>query len=63
VLAQQVREGLAGEFLEILHSILGEQIECVPGLLIELNTFAGHNVSCQATIPRPWQFTAEATSR
>jgi hypothetical protein len=25
-----------------LHAILGEQIKCVPSLVVELNAFAGH---------------------
>jgi hypothetical protein len=42
-LPEQVGEGLVGEFLEILHAISPEQVESVPGLLIELNALAWHS--------------------
>jgi hypothetical protein len=35
------RRRLRGEILEIPHALLGEQVEGVPGLLIELNALAG----------------------
>jgi hypothetical protein len=41
VLAEEIREGLVGEFLEVPHAIPGEQVEGVPGLLIELNAGQG----------------------
>jgi hypothetical protein len=28
--------------LEVPHAVLGEQVESVPGFLIELNALAGH---------------------
>jgi hypothetical protein len=40
VLLQEIGEGLVGEFLEIPHAVSGEQVEGVPGLLIELNALA-----------------------
>ena len=42
MLAQQVRKCLIGEFLKILHAIARQQIKSVPGLIVELDTFAAH---------------------
>jgi hypothetical protein len=41
VFFQQIGEGLVGRLLEIPHAVPGEQIEGIPGPLIELNAFAG----------------------
>ena len=40
---QQIGEGLVGEFLEILHPILGEQLKGAPGVRVELHALAGHD--------------------
>jgi hypothetical protein len=42
MLEQQVRKCLIGEFLKILHAIARQQIKSVPGLIVELDTFAAH---------------------
>ena len=42
MLAQEVPEGFVGELLEIHHPIAPQQIECLPSLIVELDTFAGH---------------------
>ena len=42
MVAQQVRKCLIGEFLKILHTIARQQIKSVPGLIVELDTFAAH---------------------
>jgi hypothetical protein len=42
VLFQQIGEGLVCDLLEVPHAVPGEQIEGIPGLLIELNALAGH---------------------
>jgi hypothetical protein len=41
-LSEKVSEGLIGQLLEVLHAVLGELIEDVPSLRVELNAFAGH---------------------
>ena len=41
VFAQQIGEGLISELLEVPHAVPGEQVESVPGFLIELNALAG----------------------
>jgi len=38
---QQIGEGFAARSWKIPHAVLGEQVEGVPGLLIELNALAG----------------------
>jgi len=58
MLAQQVRKCLIGEFLKILHAIARQQTKSVPGLIVELDTFAAHQASfhgrsrhCQSGLP------------
>jgi hypothetical protein len=43
VLLQKVREGLVSELLKVLHAVLGEKVESVPSLVIELNALARHS--------------------
>jgi hypothetical protein len=42
VLAEEIGKGLVSELLEVLHAICGEQIQGIPGLVIELNSFPWH---------------------
>jgi hypothetical protein len=41
--AQQVPERFVGQFLKIHRAVAGEQIERLPGLIIELHALAGHH--------------------
>src|ERR1700722_9745969 len=43
VLRQQVAERLVGDLLEVLHPVMGQKVECVPGLVVELDALAGHD--------------------
>jgi hypothetical protein len=43
MLAEEIGEGLVGELLGVLHSVFGEHVESVPGLVIKLNA-----------LPRAW---------
>ena len=43
MLLEKVREGLVGELLEVLHTVLGEPIESVPSFVVELNALTGHS--------------------
>ena len=45
VLFQQIAKGFVREFLEIHHTITGKQVERLPCLIVELNTFAGQNIN------------------
>ncbi len=38
---QQVAEGFIGKLLEVHHAITGKQVERVPCLVIELDSFTG----------------------
>jgi hypothetical protein len=42
VLLQKIAEGFVCKLLKILHPILGQQIERVPSLIVELYPFARH---------------------
>jgi hypothetical protein len=42
VLAEEIGEGLVGELLEVLPAIFGEQVQGIPGLVIELNSLPRH---------------------
>jgi hypothetical protein len=42
VLREQIGKGLVGQFLEILHAILGQLGESVPSCIVDLNALAGH---------------------
>jgi hypothetical protein len=43
VLLQKIAEGFVRKLLKILHPILGQQIERVPSLIVELHPFARHS--------------------
>ncbi len=47
MLTEQIGERLIGELLEVPHAVLGEQVEGVPHLIIELNALAGHHAARQ----------------
>src|SRR5215510_6082988 len=42
VLAQQIAERLVGELLKLLHLVMRQQVQRVPGLVVELNALAAH---------------------
>src|SRR5262245_30272935 len=42
VLLQQIGKGLVGQFLEVPHGVARQQIERVPGLIVDLHSFARH---------------------
>src|SRR5262249_11642062 len=42
VLLQQIGKGLVGQFLEIAHGVTRQEIERVPGLVVDLDSFARH---------------------
>ena len=42
VLSEEIGEGLVGKLLEVLHAIFGEQVQGIPGFVIELNSLPGH---------------------
>jgi hypothetical protein len=51
VLLEQVRERLLCQFLKSLHLVAREQVKCLPGLIINLHSFARH----QAISLSGWQ--------
>jgi hypothetical protein len=48
MLSQQVRKGLIGKLLKVLHAISRQQIKGVPCLTLELDALARHLVGLQA---------------
>ena len=49
--------------LEVLHAILGEQIKCLPSLVIELNAFARHAGLSGRIFATLWHFPQLLRSR
>ena len=61
---EQIGESLVGQFLEVPHAVPTEQVESVPGFLIELYTLAGHlGILLRDNPATPWQFPQGQTSR
>jgi len=42
MLFEQIQECFIGDFLKVLHAVVGEEIKSMPRLVVELNTFTGH---------------------
>jgi hypothetical protein len=63
MLLEEVGKGLIGQLLEALHAILGEQIKCVPSLVIELNAFARHAGLSGRIFAALWHFPQLRRSR
>jgi hypothetical protein len=45
VLVQKVAESLVREFLKIHHAVACQQVEGLPGCLVELNPLARHHIT------------------
>jgi hypothetical protein len=64
VLAEKIGERFVGQLLEILHAVLGELVQGVPSLVIELDALAGHGgILLRDNSATLWQFPTSLRSR